>query len=379
MRMADVSPDIIGLTEIKPKNPRYVLQEAEIVIEGYDCWPAISSSGRGVAIYTKNALQATAVNPLPDCSFKDAIWCEIRLYRGDKLLVGCVYRSPNSTNENNALLLELLKAATNGKHSHVVIMGDFNYPEIDWVRECSTVGVNHQATKFMEGVRDTFMHQHFEHPTHRRGNQQENTLDLIFSNEQGMVDNVEHSPPIGKSHHVVLRWRIHCYCELQITHKESIQYHRGDYEGFNEYLSQQDWSLMDGKSATDQWDNFEAIMKRGIDIYIPHRTVNMANPKSRKPLWMNKKALAKVRKKTESYKRYLETRDGREYEMHCKARNQARRATRQSMKHFEKELAKTTKTNPKTFHKYVNSKTKVRTGIGELKVDDVSSISDEDN
>ena len=75
MRIAHVSPDIIGLTEIKPKNPRYVLQEAEIVINGYDCWPAISSSGRGVAIYTKNALQATAVNPLPDSSFKDAIWC----------------------------------------------------------------------------------------------------------------------------------------------------------------------------------------------------------------------------------------------------------------------------------------------------------------
>ena len=76
---------------------------------------------------------------------------------------------------------------------------------------------------------------------------------------------------------------------------------------------------MDGKSVTDQWDNFEDIMKRGIDIYIPHRTVNMANAKSRKPLWMNRKALAKVRKKTESYKRYLETREGRDYELYCKA------------------------------------------------------------
>ena len=166
--------------------------------------------------------------------------------------------------------------------------------------------------------------QHVEHPTHRRGNHQANTLDLIFSNEQGMVDNVEHNPPIGKSHHVVLQWRINCYCELQITQKESVQYHRGDYEGFNEYLSQQDWSLMDEKSVTDQWDNFEDIMKRGIDIYIPHRTVDMANPKSRKPLWMNRKALAKVRKKTESYKRYLETRECRDYELYCKARNQAR-------------------------------------------------------
>ena len=353
MRMADVSPNIIGLTEMKPKNPRYLLQEAEIGIDGYECWPAISSSGRGVAIYT--------------------------MCRGDKLLVGCVYRSPNSTNENNALLLELLKLATNGRHSHVVIMGDFNYLEIDWIRECSNVGVNHQATKFMEGVRDTFiMQQHVEHPTHRRGNHQANTLDLIFSNEQGMVDNVEHNPPIGKSHRVVLQWRINCYCELQIIQKESIQYHRGDYEGFNEYLSQQVWSLMDGKSVTDQWDNFEDIMKRGMDIYIPHRTVDMANTKSRKPLWMNRKALAKVRKKTESYKRYLETREGRDYELYYKARNQARRATRQAMKQFEKEVAKNAKTNPKTFHKYVNSKTKVRTGIGELQVDDVTSISDEE-
>ena len=64
--------------------------------------------------------------------------------------------------------------------------------------------------------------------------------------------------------------------------------------------------------------------------------------------------------------------------MYCKARNQARRATRQAMKHFEKEVANTAKTNPNTFHKYVNSKTKVRTGIGELQVDDVTSISDEE-
>ena len=73
---------------------------------------------------------------------------------------------------------------------------------------------------------------------------------------------------------------------------------------------------------------------------------------------MNRKALAKVRKKTESYKRYLETREGRDYELYCKARNQARRATRQAMKQFEKDVAKNAKTNPKTLHKYVNSKTK---------------------
>ena len=172
--------------------------------------------------------------------------------------------------------------------------------------------------------------------------------------------------PAAPSNYTILQWRINGYCELQIIQKETIQYHRGDYEGFNEYLSQQDWSLMDGKSVTDQWDNFEDIMTRSIDMYIHHCTVDMANAKSRKPLWMNMKALAKVRKKTESYKRYLETREGRDYELYCKARNQAMRATRQAMKQFEKEVAKNAKTNPTAFRKYINSKTKVRTVIGEL-------------
>ena len=40
IRLADSSPDVIGLTEVKPKNPSLVstaLQPAEIVIDGYEC------------------------------------------------------------------------------------------------------------------------------------------------------------------------------------------------------------------------------------------------------------------------------------------------------------------------------------------------------
>ena len=42
-------------------------------------------------------------------------------------------------------------------------------------------------------------------------------------------------------------------------------------------------------------------------------------------------------------------------------------------------MAKNAKTNPNTLHNYVNSKTWVETGNGELKVVDVTSISDDEN
>ena len=62
---------------------------------------------------------------------------------------------------------------------------------------------------------------------------------------------------------------------------------------------------------------------------------------------------------------------------HCTARNQARRATRQALATFEKEVARCAKTNPKTFYKYINSRTKVRVGISELHTADHRAISDE--
>jgi hypothetical protein len=51
----------------------------------------------------------------------------------DKLLVGLVYRSPsNRTSENSDNMCSLISEATNKGYSHILIMGDFNYPDIDW-------------------------------------------------------------------------------------------------------------------------------------------------------------------------------------------------------------------------------------------------------
>ena len=76
---------------------------------------------------------------------------------------------------------------------------------------------------------------------------------------------------------------------------------------------------MTDKSVNDQWLHFESIMKRGMETYIPNRTVNLNKLKSRKPLWMNGKALAKVRKKAEAYKQYRhKRRKGLRGVLYCK-------------------------------------------------------------
>ncbi len=73
--------------------------------------------------------------------------------------------------------------------------------KIDWVRQVTNTGVNHPATIFLECVRDLFVHQHVKKPTRMRGDNIPSTLDLIFTNEENMIDQLEYLPSLGLSDH----------------------------------------------------------------------------------------------------------------------------------------------------------------------------------
>jgi exonuclease III len=162
------APDVIALTEIFPKNSRFPVTENDIQIANYNCYTNIaeSTARRGVAIYVKNSIQSRCASV--NFHFTESIWCEMDLKDNDKLLIGCIYRSPNSSLQNNELLNQSLKIAAE-TCSHILIMGDFNHPDINWDNGTSPPDENHRATKFLEAVRDSFLHQHVTQPTHIRG------------------------------------------------------------------------------------------------------------------------------------------------------------------------------------------------------------------
>ena len=73
---------------------------------------------------------------------------------------------------------------------HVLICGDFNQPGVDCHNEESPEHPEDKATLFLEAVRDAFLFQHVKQPTHYRGEQTPNILDLVMSNEEDMVPQV---------------------------------------------------------------------------------------------------------------------------------------------------------------------------------------------
>ena len=314
-------------------------------------------------ILVKKALGAVPSKVKDAVMFEESCWCEIPLKDSDRLYVGGIYRSPNSNDENNKKLNEALSSLSS--KNHVLIMGDFNHPEINWIEETTPTSSRHKASEFMEAVRDSFLIQHVKQPTHFRGDQTPNLLDLVFTSEEGMINKIEHDAPLGKSHHQILNFKFVCYTE-QAKKTPRPNYNKGDYIEMRNQLKRTDWEDMKSEGVEGQWKTILDTINQVVESCVPKSRTAKQTDKKRLPLWTNEKALTKVKKKGAAYKRYKETREGKDYLAYAKARNQAKQECRNAVRNFEKQIASEVKRNPKAFYSYASTKLKTKDTIADL-------------
>ncbi|VDI03141.1 Hypothetical predicted protein [Mytilus galloprovincialis] len=180
-------------TRYKPSKAEYSLPE----VGNYKMYEKNleTDEGRGLLLYIDSNLESTEVNM--EAQFQENIFIKIKLNQNDKLLIGLIYRSPsNNTKEYNDKLTELISEATQKGFSHILIMGDFNYPAIDW-EIWNTKGENENSieNRFLESIQENFLFQHTTKPTRWRGTDTPHTLDLILTNEEEMISNLRiHEP-----------------------------------------------------------------------------------------------------------------------------------------------------------------------------------------
>ena len=89
-------------------------------------------------------------------------------------------------------------------------MGDFNYPKINWKQWTSSGDTDIiDAEAFLECIRDSYLYQHVTKFTRTRENSEPiaSTQDLIFTNEEGMVDDTRITSPLGHSDHCVITFK----------------------------------------------------------------------------------------------------------------------------------------------------------------------------
>ena len=82
------------------------------------------------------------------------------------------------------------------KYTHFITVGDLNLPKILWKYLSTAGGPKDFCFEFKEYFRDCFWYQHITEPTLGRGDCEPSLIDLVFSNEEGMVKDVAIENPL---------------------------------------------------------------------------------------------------------------------------------------------------------------------------------------
>ena len=233
----------------------------------------------------------------------------------------------------------------------------------------------------MDFVYDSFLFQHVTLPTHYRGNQTPTLIDLVFSNEEGMVQNVQHKHPIGKSHHVCIYFDYLCYTTNQSCQNE-IRYNfmKGNYDGMRQYVHEQNTSLDAGSTSLDDVGVYlDQIIKTAVEKFVPvsrRKDSEPGNVKT-KPRWWCSKASNMIDEKSKAFELWKASQDEDDWLLYVDKRNRCKDACRWAEKEYEKNIAAEAKNSPKLFYSFVNSKMKVKESIGDLTDNDGNIVSDD--
>lgn len=363
------------------KNPKLILVTESLTKTGNDernIFPVLQNYsvfsndvGRGVKAFVHSSLNVFRRTDLE--TFNPSIVLEI-VGSISKTLVILAYRSPHASPEENDSLNQMITdiVDTVKKDNTCLLVGDFNYPSIDWESETCSNLPEHPAYKFLDTIQDCFLIQSVKEPTHFRGLQQANILDLVLS--VGVDDELDISylPPLGKSHHCILSFSFPFVQSVPtLGDKKSFLMNKGNYQGMRDSLRELDWSaLLNEMSVEEAWTFIENKLHDMKESFIPCRRIENLTTKPNNIV--SQSVLDKIRAKRKAFKMYKKYKTQANYKAYTKARNQVKWALKHSVKDKELHLVSNIKSNPKAFYSYVSSRSKPKEGVSNLTKSDGS-------
>ena len=357
-------PKVISITEVKHKH-KWNVQLSELNIDGYDLFSNdLSDNNRGILTYVSKDVACKQI--YAENTFQEYVWLEITVQNNFKLYIGTFYRSPSSSPDNDEILLGSITKLCSTFMGHVILLGDFNWPDIDWSNYTASHRYSTEA-KFLDILHKNFLLQHVNKPTRARGTDTPNILDLVIS-DGTVINNVNFLSPLGNSDHSVLLIDGNLKLDARVR-SDRFNFSKGDYGSLRHSLCL-DWGelmLPHSNDIEKMWEIFKREILEKVQQYIP-KINNFSSWK--KDSWvrpLDKSLRKKITSKNRLWTRYIETRDPEIHKKYKKIRNEIRRETRNIEKRQQLEVALQSRENPKKFWNYVNSKRKLKSNVGDLK------------
>ena len=122
--------------------------------------------------------------------------------------LGGIYRSPSANKAvSTKLLTDFIQRVCDAQPSHLLLVGNFNYSDINW----KSLTINDSSSpqpyeEFLEVISSCALYQHVSEPTRYKQGVAPSLLDLMITNKEGMISNLSYLPLLGKSDHLCLQF-----------------------------------------------------------------------------------------------------------------------------------------------------------------------------
>lgn len=298
--------------------------------------------GGGVVVYIRGNISFKRRHDL-EINNLEAVWVEVTI-KNKTVLIGGVYRPPNSTVEYFNLIKESVDRAFNTNIKDILILGDFNYNML-----------NQTNNKMFDLIQEYNLQQLIEEPTHYTESS-ESLIDLILARNpsnvitSGVYDTFVENP---------IRYHCPIICVLKFTkplhkcYKRRIwNYDKADFNLFRGLLSNADWScIVNERDINKAVELFNNMLIQMAEKSIPNK---IATIRQNEYPWINGIIRKLIRKRKRLHRKAKKTNDQLIWQNFRKTRNSVTNEIRKSKQNYYNKLTEELnkeKINTKSFWK----------------------------
>lgn len=319
----------------------------------------------GVCFYIQDSISFQTVQ----CDCHNVVIIHLILF---SVFLVLVYRPPSASLQDNVKLVHFLSEFC--KDKEVVIMGDFNLPEVNWlVHNAMSLHYPPLTQMFMDTFNILGLTQWVKDSTFYPSG---NIIDLVFTTEYDRMGDLQLFPPFPNCGHcgVIFDYNFELQAEPVTMEMKKKAWFKGKYKMIDYHLQSLDWKYeLQNRSANEMFIRLVEILTPLVDRYIPTSVSYCGSSFPSQPPATLRRARARA------WKRYKDLRSthGRRAETTQEAltnyndlNTQYRLFFINSQINYEMSLVNSIKESPKAFHSYIRGKKVGSPTIGPLKQTD---------
>ena len=347
--------------------------DAEINIENYSMYRGDRIEGikkGGVLVYIRNDLAASAKTV---CYGSIGLIEYVCIYIVEKnLMIITIYRSPQSKSDDFKNVINKIDDCIKCLapiYPVMIFNGDFNFPNIKWVRG---EAINNSSTGSSQSIFINFINAHNLTQLIDKPTRQNNTLDLILTNNEEMFTQIEVQDHGRLSDHRLV------IAKTIITPGNDVIQNLSDqnsFRGLNFHHKNLNWEELENEINGINWENaftggsaernFEFFCGKLLEICQKHVPKKKNRRKQTYIIPRDRKILMKKRSRIlKKISRCQESQRGRLQQCLENINLSIIQSHDKENKNNEAKAIDNIKRNPKYFYTYARSKSKIKTQIG---------------